>query len=410
MKNNQEEDFLRRMPSEPLELVKKLARLILSACAILGTSIAFAAPQSQAGCPSINTLGNRLVDNEIVASIVFSNPNGTGFNQTATYMVTTPNKSAVAGVPGLIQYCVYPKQPPGQPDTITRLYDSWTAGPAPNPAVQGYFSYARPNGNPTNLPFDGTTQTVGSADWTTPANGAPLATDQTIVLHINDPEKCNALYGGDPGTCFVLPGNNPPPPPGFCPGNTPACKEVLILDAQGNVIDPNAVPVKTALFLSYTYVIANPLAEAMLFYQPTAKTQDINAGGGKDYFGCEQIPDPTGVPGTFGAISHFLLAPNGGAFKLDFKSGSGACNQSRFFLTVDSGVAPVSLTPGQSMTFGIDMTLRKNKGGQQEYTSCGIHILNSGFTVKWFVPSSPLLQSYSTHDTPLTVNVVGCST
>ncbi len=29
------------------------------------------------------------------------------------------------------------------------------------------------------------------------------------------------------------------------------------------------------------------------------------------------------------------------------------------------------------------MHLRTNKGKKQEFTSCGLHYLNSGFTVKW---------------------------
>jgi hypothetical protein len=41
--------------------------------------------------------------------------------------------------------------------------------------------------------------TMGSATWssTVPA--------QTILLHINDPAECQALYGGGVNTCFIVP-------------------------------------------------------------------------------------------------------------------------------------------------------------------------------------------------------------
>ncbi len=165
------------------------------------------------------------------------------------------------------------------------------------------------------------------------------------------------------------------------------------------------MPAFTLLHLHYLYVIVNQPTNTfnMIFNPPTPSTQDINTGGGKDYFGYEQIPDPAGQPGAFGTFNPYQTT----GMKLDFKQGSGVCNQSRFFLTAP-GPGPITLTPGQSITFSIDMITRVNRGGKQEYTSCGPHVLNSGFTVKWIQSDDGMLHSFSTNITPLTVNVVGC--
>ena len=101
----------------------------------------------------------------------------------------------------------------------------------------------------------------------------------------------------------------------------------------------------------------------------------------------------------------------GTPFQLAFQQGSGTCNQSRFFLTNQGPTNPYVLVPGASITFDVDMVTRLNvgKSGKYEYTTCGLHLLNSGFTIKWFQPSDyPFLHSFSTNITPLYVNVVGC--
>jgi hypothetical protein len=280
-------------------------------------------------------------------------------------------------------------------------------------SIQGYFAFARPHGDPSNIPFDGTQNVlVGYATWPvescTPTNygGCPGApTTQTILLHINDAAECNALYGDGSQTCFVYPGSSPPPPPPeLCNGN-PACKSVVIREAIDD--EPLTVPGDTLLHLKYTYVIVNQPTNDfnMYFFPPTAKTKDINSGGGKDYFGCEQIPNPAGQPGKFSPPTY----PNyqGTGFTLNFTQSSGACNQSRFTLT-DPGPGPIVLEPGQSITFTVEMITRVNKGGHQEYTSCGPHVLNSGFTIKWFQTASTagVMYGYSTNNTPIVVDVI----
>src|SRR5262249_43325807 len=160
--------------------------------------------------------------------------------------------------------------------------------------------FTRDTGNPSNIPLNAANTTaspitMGTATW--PTGTAPDSNHQTIVLHINDAAECDALYGGNPGTCFVLPGGETPLPPTF-PANTVACKSVIIDEAC--TADPLTVPAFTKLHIHYAYTIVNTLANgcSMVFDVPGPKTQDINSGGGKDYFGCEQQPDPnSNTPG-----------------------------------------------------------------------------------------------------------------
>jgi hypothetical protein len=366
-------------------------------CCLAITLIAFTiasvpASAQAGGCPNVKAIGNFLPSNDgLAASFTLSDPGSVGFNTLATYTFTSNDETPTDGVPGLIEYCVYPSQPPGNPDSAVASFDAWNAVFG---SIQGFFAFKRPDGNPTNVPFDGTTQTMGTATW---AAGAPTA--QTILLHINDADECDQLYGGNPGTCFVFPGGGTPPPP-VCNGN-PACKTVVIDEAITTT--PLTVPGNTLLHIHYTYVIENQPTNTfnMIFKFPWAKT-DINNGGGKDYFGCEQLPDPAGYPGTWGTFTFTDF--NGNVWNLKFAQSSGTCNQSRFFLRPDNQT--ITLAPGQSVTFNIDMITRKNKGGNQEYTSCGLHLLNSGFTVKWFQDNDTLLHSFSTNITPIFVNVV----
>lgn len=368
-------------------------------------------PAGAASCPSINAIGNFKTDNDVSASFSLDANHGI-----ATYLFTSTAATVTDGVPGLITYCVYPNQPPGNPSSAAvdtgangAVGDNGQAFTTSFGSIQGFFAFTRADGNPSNIGFDGSTRTMGTATWPDaagcdptlgPCGTAPAV--QTILLHINDPAACDALYGGNPGTCFVLPGGTPPPPPPGCNGN-PACKSVVIDEADVN--DPLTVPGNTLLHIHYTYVIVNQPTNTfnMIFRPPTPSTKDINTGGGKDYFGCEQKPDPAGTPGAWGDYPNYLGFLPGWDF--NFKAGSGSgCPQSRFFLTAKPNT--IILTPGQSISFNVDMVTRVNKGGNQEFTSCGLHLLNSGFTVKWFQSNDSLLHSFSTHVTPIYVNVV----
>ncbi len=349
---------------------------------------AFAPPPPPPGCPAVNALGNFLQSLDVSA---YFTSDGT----TATYILDTPNESPSGGVPGLIEYCVYPGTTPGPPTSIFSTSGLPSGCPFVASAITlAKFTFQRTDGNPCNIPFDGTTGIqMGTATW--PTGTAPAA--QTILMHINDALECDTLYGNDPGTCFVFPSDIVVTPP-LCNGD-PACKQVFIDEAD--TTNPSNVPAFTQLHIHYTYVIVNQPTNSfnMIFKVPTAKTQDINSGGGKDHFGCEQIPDPSGAPGAAGTYSTYQST----GMKLKYTLGKGTCDQSRFTLTAPTST--ITLAPGQSITFTIDEITRINKGMKQEYTSCGPHFLNSGFTVKWFQNNDYLLHSFTTNP-PLYVNAV----
>jgi hypothetical protein len=154
------------------------------------------------GCPAGGT-GNPLPDPNVSASFIVS-------GGTATYTFGSVDQAPTDGVPGLIEYCVYPGTAPGSitvdPALVGADGSAWV-----DPATFNNFSFGRPDGNPSNIALDGTSYTMGTATW----SGSAPAT-QLILLHINDAAECDALYGGNPGTCFVLPSE------GSCPdcGNT----------------------------------------------------------------------------------------------------------------------------------------------------------------------------------------------
>ena len=160
-----------------------------------------AAPASadENGCPNSNSIGNRLPSDLVGASFTTS-------TNTATYKFDSlEDRNPVNGVPGLIAYCIYPgPQPDGGVTTAATGADgsAWA-----DPPGFDNFSFERQDGNPSNIELDGTTGiTMGTATWT---GGVPAG--QTIVLHINDAVECDDLYGGNPGTCFVLPKGVVPP-------------------------------------------------------------------------------------------------------------------------------------------------------------------------------------------------------
>ncbi|MGC8873499.1 MAG: hypothetical protein ACP5SI_03500 [Chloroflexia bacterium] len=144
-----------------------------------------------------------------------------------------------------------------------------------------------------------------------------------------------------------------------------------------------------------------PYTFDMRFYPP--KTRDINSGGAKDYFGCEQIPDPQGSPGEWGTFPNYR--GTGFSLRMTVPNSGAGCTQSRFTFTYRNG-GPFVLHPGENIVFTVDMVTRVNQGGQQEYTSCEPHYLNSGFTVKWFQSDDGVLHSFTTFP-PIEVNVGG---
>jgi hypothetical protein len=376
-------------------------------------------------CVSVNGVlhGNFQTDPYLTAA--FTGPVlDSNNNSTFTYTLATPNDSATGGVPGLISYCVYPAQPPGNPTSTTpntttgSPMDSNTQpfGDNGNAFVQhdspvGSFSWSRAAGDPTNLDFNGATYTMGTATWdaSTSCGTAPCPAispaSQTILLHINDPSVCSSIYQTTENTCWVYPnGTNPPVNPS-CNG-APACKSADITDAAGNLYGDTTdlcppgqpcviVPENTQLFIDYSYAIvnqaSNPADLTMTFKYPPSKTGDgINNGGGKDYYGCEQQPDPNGFPGT--PLSGSLTDTLSKLWTLTlFAPTKGTCNQWRMIVVPSASTNVLSRgNSGNSLSFDVNMETRPNVGQTKkgkvlyEYTSSGPHLLNSGFTVKWF--------------------------
>lgn len=391
-----------------------LRRWLIRSVAILAVATA-AAPAYSASdnCPSVNGIGNMKTSANVSASYSGIPDASTGI-ATVTYTFTGVTTSPVVdGVPGLISYCVYPATG-NLPSAINSVAIGFNDKPfVAKMAAKGSFSFTRDGGNPSNLPLGypaAHSYLMGNATWpgqcATDATGVmtcqpTMPTTQTVLLHINDNAECTRLYGaGD--TCWVYPGNTPPNPP-LCNGE-PACKSAVIDLATGEFDDKGYpfVPLGKLLHITYTYVIVNQPTNTydMIFHVPTGKTQDINAGGGKDYFGCEQTPDtaPGKMPGSFTTVPSYQTT----GMYLDFFPSTGkGCAQSRFQITAP---AQITLKPGDSRSFTVDMITRKNAGGKQEFTSAGEHVLNSGFTVKWFQSNDNLLHSFTTGKTPLGVN------
>lgn len=398
-------------------------KALISALAPIGAFAlgAVAAPAFAAAdnCLNVNGVGSRPTSAIVQYDLSSTTDPNTG-NTTFTYFFTglDPSTPSVNGVPGLITYCVYPdlgNLPTSvvvDPTALGANGDQFDAAIA----AKGSFSFTRDDGNPSNIAFDGLLYTMGTATW----NGTACFTDpitfvttcstthpasQTILLHINDQAECDKLYGaGGSSTCWVFPTPiSPQPPPSPCNGE-PACKSAVIDEATGD-FDANGypiVPMFTLLHIHYTYVIVNQITNSynMIFNAPTPKTQDINSGGGKDYFGCEQVPDPSGSPGAWGTYPNYQST----GFTFTFFSSNGNnCAQSRFTM-VSPKPGPIVLAPGQSVSFTVDMITRTNKGGKQEFTSAGPHLLNSGFTIKWFQSNDNLLHSFTTGITPLYVD------
>jgi hypothetical protein len=145
-------------------------------------------------CPASNSLGSFLPADNVSAT--FSD-----LGATRTYsFVSLVNENPVRGVPGLVRYCVYTST---QPSSVTATASGWNSAHWTQSKGSDNFVFSRPGGNQSNIPLDGKTTVIGSATF------SALPTSQTILLHINDPEVCAALYGDNPVTCFVKPATGP---------------------------------------------------------------------------------------------------------------------------------------------------------------------------------------------------------
>jgi hypothetical protein len=177
-----------------------MRRLLLLSCVFVGMALVVLGAEpalANSNCPT-STAGALTAPN-VTASF-------TGNGNTATYTFQSlANESPSGGIPGLIGYCVYPGT---LPDSTTASAvgangTAWGSG-LDAPA----FFFTRPDGDPSNVPLDGTMTTIGTATW---SSGIPGG--QTIVLHINDPGVCGSLYQEGTLTCYARPstaGNDVP--------------------------------------------------------------------------------------------------------------------------------------------------------------------------------------------------------
>jgi hypothetical protein len=152
-------------------------------------------------CPNANALGGLPTSNRVGAS--FSG------DPTATYVFESFfNEGGSGGIPGLVAYCVYTST---DPDSGAATPATFTFATDPG---SGDFGFVRSGGDPTNIPLDGASHTMGTATW---SGGVPGG--QIIALHINFAAECTALYGMPKESCFVKPGSKSTEP---TPTNTPA--------------------------------------------------------------------------------------------------------------------------------------------------------------------------------------------
>ena len=157
--------------------------------------------EASGGCPS-------SISNFKTSSIV-----GASFSvNTATktvnyYFDSLVDRASTAGVPGLIQYCIYPT-PTTEPNSMVAIAKGADDGAFQTVISKKNIGFKRNSGNPTNIPLDGTTKILmGSAAW-----NSAVPSSQIILLYINDKAECKALYGGNDETCFVYPTLGQPEP------------------------------------------------------------------------------------------------------------------------------------------------------------------------------------------------------
>ena len=123
-------------------------------------------------CKNANALGGLPTSNRVGASYSGS--------PMATYVFDSFfNEGGGGGVPGLIAYCVYTSTDPTTGSSATTFTFDTDAG-------SGDFGFVRSGGDPTNIPLDGNSHTMGTATW---SGSAPSG--QIIVLHINFPDECH---------------------------------------------------------------------------------------------------------------------------------------------------------------------------------------------------------------------------
>lgn len=329
------------------------------------------------GCPDSNAIANFNTSSLVGASMM---QNGS----TWTYLFSSfQNLNSSGGIPGLIEFCVYTSPLPGSITAAAAGADGSAFGTIAK-SSQGYFGFDRANGDPTNLPLNGTLDVeMGTATWTGSGPGT-----QTILLHINDPTECSALYGGGSTTCFVLPGTPPAPAP--CNGE-PVCKTVAIAEATST--SPLRVPRDTVLHLQYTYTISDAATNSFNM-EFLAAAPGGHTTGVKDSFTCEQAVDPNGTPSAYGYYHNY--SGTGLDLRLS-QSSDPTCPRPLFVLASHTGA--VVLHPGQSIVFTLDITTTPHG-----FTGTGVYCINAGVAVVWYQSNDGLYHYYHSPMVDVTVS------
>ncbi len=171
-------------PLSRTALAVSLSMVTATVLALGSTDSASAAsnPHKPVDCPLSQSLSDFATADNVSAS--FSNS-----GNTTTYSFDSlRNENPVGGVPGLVGYCVYPGST--QPTSITAQALGANGAAWLGATDTNRFRFSRPDGNASNIPLDGTSTTMGTATF---PGAAP--TSQTILLRIQDPAVCEALYG-----------------------------------------------------------------------------------------------------------------------------------------------------------------------------------------------------------------------
>ncbi|HTT35577.1 MAG TPA: hypothetical protein VMH78_06895 [Thermoplasmata archaeon] len=350
------------------------AFVIGSIALVLVAGVSDARTSSSSGpgsCPAASSLSSYSESSIVGASVGKSNLAWSYFFSSLT------DTSSSGGVPGLMQYCVYPTGSWFVSISHQAKGQDGSAWSSVSSSGSGYLGWQAPNTS-GNIALSGQHGVkMGSVVWngTEPSN-------ETVLLEINDAAECTALYGGSSSTCFVYPAGWLHP---LC-GGMPACKSVSIAEATST--SPLTVPSNTTLHIQYTYTIVDqPWAGAsMVFYTKSAITSGMNTTGINDFFTCEQKLDPSGSPGTLGVHPNY----EGTGLDLSVVQGGAPCN--RLNVTLVAVSSDVVIQPGDFITFTIDLTT-----GPHGFTGPGTHCINSGAIVKW-IPGAcmSMMQTYRT--------------
>jgi hypothetical protein len=286
------------------------AMAALSVAGVVGATPALA---DGSGCPTGN------LDSRPTAANVGVGASPTIDGNTATYTFDSlVNEAPTGGVPGLIGYCVYPATGPTSVAPVVQTSDGTTTATWDDKVGAVDFQFKRWDGNPSNVPLDGTLGTViGTATWTdTPPS------DQTILLHINDTDACNAAYpNGDPDgtsgltglTCWVKPSTTPPCTQSC--GGPPAARPTASKTAVGTYDTKFAWTITKDV----DKTLVKQIGGSATFNYTIKASHDVGTVGNVKVDGTISVSNPNSVPIAIDSITDTLSdgttcsVPTGGA-------------------------------------------------------------------------------------------------